>query len=186
MRHSSRIEKRRAASVIEAVVVLPITLALVLGILIGGIGIARYQQVAYVARETARFASVHGGRYAKQNAAAIAAGTLPSVDAAYLVNFAKTKTGGLDTSSLKVAVSMTVVQPAATSATATETVDWDNTTENQNRSPYSAWTNNSTSPATSVQVCNVVIVRVTYTWSPGLFGVGSMDLTHTAFAGMSF
>jgi hypothetical protein len=186
MRYRPRVKKRRAASVIEAAIVLPVTFALVLGIAIGGTGIVRYQQTAYIARETARFASVHGARYAKQNAAAITAGTPPNVDKAYLIDFAKGKGAALDTSQLQVAVTMTVVKPAATSATSTETVDWDKTTENLNRSPYSAWTNNSTSPASSVQVCNVVIVRVTYTWSPGLFGIGAIDLTHTAVMGMSF
>jgi Flp pilus assembly protein TadG len=186
MRHRTKIKKRRGASVIEAAIVLPVTFALVLGILIGGIGIVRYQQMAFIARETARFASVHGGQYARTNAGAIAAGALPKVDSAYLVNFAKSKAAALDPGQLQVTISMTVINPAATAASTTETVDWDNTTENQNRSPYSAWTNTDTTPPTNNQVCNVVTVQVTYRWSPGLFGVGPIDLTNTAVLGMSY
>jgi hypothetical protein len=186
MRYRPRIERRRAASVIEAAIVLPVTFTLLLGIMIGGIGIIRYQQTAFIARETARFASVHGAQYAKTNAAAISAGTLPNVDAAYLVNYAKSKAAALDASELQVTISMIVINPAATSAGTTETVDWDNTTENQDRSPYSAWTDTTTTPPTNNQVSNVVIVRVTYTWSPGLFGVGPIDLTNTAVLGMSY
>jgi Flp pilus assembly protein TadG len=186
MRYQPIIKKRRAASVIEAAVVLPITFTLLLAIMIGGIGIIRYQQMAFIARETARFASVHGAQYAKKNAGAIAAGTLPNVDAAYLVNYAKSKAAALDPSQLQVAISITVIKPAATAAGATETVDWDNTIENQDRSPYSAWTDTSTDPPSNKQVCNTVTVQVTYRWSPGLFGVGPIDLTNTAVLGMSY
>jgi hypothetical protein len=177
---------RRAASVVEAAFVLPITFALLLAILIGGIGIIRYHQVAYIARETARFASVHGAQYAKTNAGAIQAGTLPVVDGAYLVNYAKSKAAALDTSQLNVTVSLTVLKPAADGPTDTETVDWDNITENQNRSPYSAWTDSNATPASNVQVCNVIIVQVSYQWSPGIFGVGPITLSNTAVLGMSY
>lgn len=178
--------KRRAATVVEAAIVLPATFALVLAIMIGGVGVFRYEQVAHLARETARYASVHGGQYAKQNSGAIGAGTLPSVNEDYLINYAKGKAVGLDKSELKVKVTMTVITPGATSASTTETVAWDNTTENLYRSPYSAWTDTSKTPPTNVQVSNVVTVQVTYAWSPGLFGMGSIDLTSTAVMLMSY
>jgi hypothetical protein len=111
--------------VVEAAIILPVAFFLIFGLIIGGLGVFRYCEVAHLARETARFASVHGGQYAKDNKDAIAAGTLPTVDKNYLVT---TVTQGnaiaLDGSQLQVTVSVTVVTPSATSASSTETVDW--------------------------------------------------------------
>jgi hypothetical protein len=186
MLYRSTARNRLGTTALEAAVVLPVTFLLLLSILIGGMGIFKFQEVAHVARETARFASVHGGQYAKQNAAAIAVGSLPVVDEAYLISYAQSKAIGMDPSLLQISVSMTVLRPGTTSSTDTETVDWDNTTENQNRSPYSAWTNTNTTPASNVQLENMVIVQVTYAWSPGLFGLGTINLTSTAVMPMSY
>jgi Flp pilus assembly protein TadG len=54
---------RPAAIVIELAVIGPITFLLLLGLLIGGMGIFRYQEVASLAREASRWASVHGTQY---------------------------------------------------------------------------------------------------------------------------
>jgi hypothetical protein len=165
--------------------VLPVTFFLIFGLVIGAIGVFRYQETAHIARETARFASVHGGQYAKVQAAAIAAGTFPSVDKNYLIQVAKANAAGLDTSMLQVTVTMTVIPPGATSPT-TESVDWDNITENQNRSPYSAWTNETPTPPQNVQLENVVTVTVSYQWTPQLYLVGPITLSSTAVMPMSY
>jgi Flp pilus assembly protein TadG len=47
----------------ESIVVLPLLSALILGTVVGGYGVFRYQQIALLAREGARYASVHGGQY---------------------------------------------------------------------------------------------------------------------------
>jgi Flp pilus assembly protein TadG len=47
-------------------IAVPVFLAIVFGLLIGAMGVFRYQQVATLAREAARWASVHGGMYAKE------------------------------------------------------------------------------------------------------------------------
>ena len=52
---------------------------LLAGLVVCAINVFCYQQVAYLARETARYAAVHAGQYQKENAAAITAGTLPNV-----------------------------------------------------------------------------------------------------------
>jgi Flp pilus assembly protein TadG len=49
---------------LEFAIVAPITFLLLLGLLIGGLGIFRYQQVARLSRDAARWASVHGTQYA--------------------------------------------------------------------------------------------------------------------------
>jgi Flp pilus assembly protein TadG len=60
-----RLHTRPAASVVEFAVVAPITFTLLLGVLVGGMGICRYQQIAALARESSRWASVRGAQYAK-------------------------------------------------------------------------------------------------------------------------
>jgi Flp pilus assembly protein TadG len=54
---------RRGVSVVELAVVGPILLLLLIGLVVGGMGIFRYQEVAHLARESSRYASVHGTQY---------------------------------------------------------------------------------------------------------------------------
>jgi Flp pilus assembly protein TadG len=55
--------RRRGVAATESVVVIPVLLFLILATLVGGYGVFRYQQIALLAREGARYASVHGGQY---------------------------------------------------------------------------------------------------------------------------
>jgi Flp pilus assembly protein TadG len=50
----------------ESILVLPVLSAVILGTVVGGYGIFRYQQIALLAREGARYASVHGGLYQQE------------------------------------------------------------------------------------------------------------------------
>jgi Flp pilus assembly protein TadG len=54
---------RGGATTVEFAIVAPITFFLLLGLLIGGMGIFRYQELAAVAREASRWAAVHGAQY---------------------------------------------------------------------------------------------------------------------------
>jgi Flp pilus assembly protein TadG len=54
-----------ATAMVEFAVVAPVTFLLLLSLLIGGLGIFYYQQVAHLARDASRWASVHGTEYAK-------------------------------------------------------------------------------------------------------------------------
>jgi len=58
-----RIPRRRGAAVVEFALIAPVFLLLVIGLIVGGIGILRYQEVASLAREGARYASVRGAKY---------------------------------------------------------------------------------------------------------------------------
>jgi Flp pilus assembly protein TadG len=56
--------RRGTATVEFAVIALP-TFTILLGLIVGGLGVFRYQEVATLAREAARWASVHGTNYAR-------------------------------------------------------------------------------------------------------------------------
>lgn len=57
--------KRSGAVVVESAIVLPVALMVVLAIVSGALAVFTYQQVASLAREGARSASVHGTEYAE-------------------------------------------------------------------------------------------------------------------------
>ncbi len=63
---------RRGVSAVEAAVVYPITIFLLLGTVVLGLGVFRYQQLQCLAREGARYASVHGPQYAADSGNAYA------------------------------------------------------------------------------------------------------------------
>jgi Flp pilus assembly protein TadG len=58
--------RRRGTTTIEFAITCPIVFFLVFAIIVGGLGVFRYQEVAALAREGARFASVHGAQYEKE------------------------------------------------------------------------------------------------------------------------
>jgi Flp pilus assembly protein TadG len=64
MRFSISHRRRAGTAAVEFAVTCPIVFFIVFAIIIGGLGIFRYQQVASAAREAARWACVHGGEYA--------------------------------------------------------------------------------------------------------------------------
>jgi len=54
---------RQAAAAVEVAIVAPLTFLLIIGLIVGGFGVFRYQQIASLAREGARWASVRGQHY---------------------------------------------------------------------------------------------------------------------------
>lgn len=63
MRHRLTRSRRRGTTALECALVLPVVFVLLFGVVIGGLGIFRYQEVAALAREASRYASVHGAQY---------------------------------------------------------------------------------------------------------------------------
>ena len=63
-RHNFRL-RRRGTTVVEFAIVAPLAIFLILAVMIGSMGVFRYQQVAALAREGSRWAAVHGADYAK-------------------------------------------------------------------------------------------------------------------------
>jgi hypothetical protein len=164
---------------VEAAIVLPVTFLLLLAPIIGGLGVFRYQEMAHLSRETARFASVHGGQYALDNASGIPA-TMPNVDKSYLIgNVLNAKAVSLDTTALQAAVTITIATGPGTYAT----YDWDDTTNNGNRMPYSSYVDAS---GNVVTVTNTVTVSLTYQWTPEWYLAGPINLTSTTIMPMVY
>jgi Flp pilus assembly protein TadG len=62
---------RRGAAVVEGALVFPVVFLFILGLIVGGMGVFRYQEVAHLAREASRYASLHGAKYAQDNGKAL-------------------------------------------------------------------------------------------------------------------
>ena len=59
-------QRRSGATVVEGAVVYPVVFLVILGLVVGAAGVFRYSQLASLTREAARYASVHGGQYARE------------------------------------------------------------------------------------------------------------------------
>jgi Flp pilus assembly protein TadG len=64
--------RRRGLSAVEGAAVYPVAILLLMGTIIVGLGIFRYQQLQFLAREGARYASVHGPTYASESGQSMA------------------------------------------------------------------------------------------------------------------
>jgi hypothetical protein len=66
--------------IVEAAFVYPTTFILMLALFVGGTGIFRYQEVAWLARNGARYASTHGAQYRKDAGLSVGTSTDWSTD----------------------------------------------------------------------------------------------------------
>ncbi len=66
-----RPRRRRGAVMLESAIIYTVTLLLILGTIVMGLGVFRFQQVASLAREASRWASVHGATYQSENSASL-------------------------------------------------------------------------------------------------------------------
>src|SRR5262245_18446301 len=65
---------RTGAVALESAIIYPVTFLLIIGLVVGGLGIFRYQECASLAREGARYASTHGAILRKDAGQPIATG----------------------------------------------------------------------------------------------------------------
>jgi len=56
----------RGVTAVECAIVYPITMLLLIGVIVAGLGVFRYEQLQSLAREGARYASVHGPDFANE------------------------------------------------------------------------------------------------------------------------
>jgi len=110
---SSASTARRGLTTAECGVVYAITLLLIVGTVIEALGVFRYQQVAQLAREGARWAAVHGSTYQQEKNA-----SAPTGDAV-MTNAITPMAVGLDTTQLSCTLTMT-----SSTASVTLTYNW--------------------------------------------------------------
>jgi Flp pilus assembly protein TadG len=157
-----RSARRRGAVAVESAVVYPVLFLLLFGLIIGGLGVFRYQQVACQAREAARYACVHGARYQKDTKQP--SPTADQVRTQVVLPLA----AGMDPSALTVKLEfIDEVQGTVT--------DWDQAGRA------------TTGTTTQGQVVtNRVRATVTYTWFPELFLAGPINLRSVSELPMAY
>jgi Flp pilus assembly protein TadG len=151
MTHRPR-SHRRGAVALEAAIVYPILFFLILALIIGGVGVSRYQQVALLAEEAARWTCVRGSGWQKDsNSSAVTVSQIRQ-------DVVLPMTVGLDPSKLTVAVDWI-------NGITGDVVSWDSS----NRSPTTRNSNQD-------EVANRVRVTITYLWSPPFLLGGTYKL----------
>src|SRR5438094_2476918 len=106
---------RRGITVLEVAITAPVAMFVVIGLMVGGLGTFRYQQVAALAREGASYASLHGPYYAKRTGQPMATSTDVMKNAILPV------AAGLDTTALHCDLSY---DTNSNTATVRVTYDW--------------------------------------------------------------
>ena len=152
---------RRGAVMLEAAIVLPVMLFLFLMIIVGGVGVLRYQQTVTLSCEAARWASVRGAQWQS------ATGQTSPTQQQIFDNAVAPMASGMDQNNISIQVYV-VNQTTGTA------VAWDSS----NKSPFSLTSSNA-------PVATHVRVTITYPWSPG-FLLGTINLTSTCEIPMSF
>jgi Flp pilus assembly protein TadG len=127
--------RRRGVTAVECAVVYPVAILLLMGTIILGLGVFRYQQLQFLARQGARYASVHGPTYASESGQSTAT---TSTVLSYVQEMA-VGLSGLDCTSVQYSSSS---MPCSVSVTLTYT--W---TPEKLFSPMT-WTATSTMPVT--------------------------------------
>jgi Flp pilus assembly protein TadG len=146
-----RRQPRTGTTLVESALVYPVLFIIVMAIVLLGTAVFRYQQVCHAAREGARYASVHGARYAADTG--LPAATQDSIYSNVVSPMVPwVQSGGV-------------------------TVTW-NTSNSQAR--VITVTNPATNQQQVQNVSNTVSVTVTYTWDTGWFGSIPVSSTSVA------
>jgi Flp pilus assembly protein TadG len=162
MNPMARSERRRAAIAVEAAVVFPVVLVVFLGLVLGGVGVFRYQQTACLAREAARWASVRGSNWEQETNQS--SPTAQQILQQAVLPFA----AGMDPTQISLQV-LWVNQGTGAA------VAWDSSGKDV-----------QSLTASKDYVTNTVRVTVTYQWTPGWLVIGPINLQSTCEIPMSF
>ena len=103
MTRSRAARRRPGTTVLECALVLPVVFFLMLGLAVGATAVFRYQEVATLAREGARYASTHGYQYRKDSGLPL--GTKDDWQKDVIENGIKPKVLMADPAALRVTVS---------------------------------------------------------------------------------
>ena len=161
-RHPNRCMSRHGAITVEAAVVFPVFVVFLLGLIVGGMGVFCYQQVACQACEAARWASVRGGDY--QRATDLPSPTQQQIFEQAVAPFM----AGMDPAQIAIQV-VWVDQGTGTA------YPWDSAAKDvlsiNGQGEY---------------VTNTVCVTINYQWTPNILGIGSISLSSICEIPMSF
>jgi Flp pilus assembly protein TadG len=152
---------RSGAIIVEGAIVYPVMFLLLFGIIVAGMGVVHYQQVACQAREAARYAAVKGSSWA-----AATSKTSPT-SADIKTNTVVPMATAMDQTKL-------TVQVQWIDGVSGNIVDWDSSS----KSP--------TTQTASGNVANKVRVTVTYQWFPEFGVAGPITLKSVAEMAMEF
>jgi|SRR6516164_4027976 Flp pilus assembly protein TadG len=158
---------RSAATAVEFAVVGVITFFLVFALCVGAMGVFRYQEVAHLAREGSRYASVHGGQYHLDGIDS-QTGVPQVVSTADLVPIIQGRAVVLDPSLLTVSVSWSVPGYSPPNM------------------PFYDDTDPNLIPPGQIAILNYVTVTVSYQWTPVAYLTGPITLTSTSTVQMSY
>jgi Flp pilus assembly protein TadG len=163
-----RVCRRRGAAVVEFAIVAPVVVLIIFGLMVGGLGVARYQEIAHLARECTRYASTHGGNYQREGIDQ-QTGVPAVASVSDLHSFLAGKAVLLDPSKIQIDLSWTAPS-GMTPANIPTYVDTDP---------------NLATPG-QVVIQNNVIVTLQYDWFPEAYLVGPITLTSTSEMPMSY
>jgi hypothetical protein len=158
-------------TLVECAVVYPITFFLILGLIIGALGIFRFQEVAALARAGARYASTHGAQFRKDTGAGVGtpgSSTPTSSNGLFWYQVDPQSASGSDTTwsgviyDQAIRPNIVILDPASLQVQ----VGWPSVI-NQPNNPDN-W------PGSKVSV------TVTYQWLPELYLVGPIILSSTS------
>lgn len=152
---------RRGATLAECAVVLPVTFFFLAGLIVGGMGIFRYQQVAWLAEEAARYASVRGSDYQKDT------GNSSPTQSQIQTNVVQALATQLQPSYLTVQVKWLDMNAGTVT-------DWDSS----GKAPV-------TTSSSGQMISSRVRVTVSYQWFPEAYLVGPITLSSTCEIPMS-
>jgi Flp pilus assembly protein TadG len=165
---SSRARRCRGSAIVEFAFIAPVVLIVVFAQIAGGIGISRYQEVAHLARDCARYASTHGGDY-QLDGIDRKTGVPAVTGVSDLRNYLANKSTLLDKSKLEISLAWTApggISPA--------------------NIPLYVDTDPTLVPPGQSVIRNNVIVTLTYQWFPEAFFGGPIELTSTSKMPMSY
>lgn len=156
VRQANATRKRSGALAVEGAVVYAAMFLVLLGLIVGGTGVFRYQQVACLANEATRWASVHGSNWQTD----MSQPATTEVD--IFQNAVAPMAAGMDTSALTIQVDF-IDRAAGTN------LNWDTTAHPP-----------TSQDAAKNTVTNRVRVTVTYVWSPGALQASPISISSTS------
>jgi Flp pilus assembly protein TadG len=155
------VRKRCAAVAVETAIVLPVFLFLLLALVVGGIGVFRYQQVGLLAREGTRWTSVRGSAWQLDT------GQISPTEQEILQKAVLPMAVGMDVS--KITIKAELIDGQTSAAT-----PWDSS----RKSPLGVAKSNQ-------GVTNRIRITIYYEWVPGVLLPGSVFMSSLSELPMS-